>query len=161
MIKEQNTLSEKFKRIMEIAKSAAIKSSFKYQVGAVILKHGRVISIGFNINKTHPLARKHFKWGTVHAEVAAVIGCRYNREVLKDSDIFVFRFNRMGKPAMAKPCAQCTMLLNEFNVRRAFWTVEENCWGMARVRDMVKDINKSVCYERNCREERKNERVHH
>ena len=47
--------SNKFKRLMEIAAKVASLSKYEHKIGAVILKHGKVLSTGFNTNSTHPL----------------------------------------------------------------------------------------------------------
>jgi len=148
-------ISNKLKRAMEAARRMAELSNFKYKLGAVIIKHGKIISAGTNTGKTHPLVRKYFRHGTIHAEVAAIIKYRHNKEILKDADIFIFRFTKEGYPALAKPCAQCTLLLHEYGIRRAFWTDSIfPYWQKGNIKQMVKDIDKASCYINNCKKRR-------
>lgn len=90
----------------------AEKLMTRHQVTAVIYdKRGRVLSIGQNSYvKTHPLQKKFavqtgqpYKQA-LHAEVAAIVKCR-NLE--KAKSIKIFRFNKDGTAALAKPCCIC------------------------------------------------------
>lgn len=84
----------------------------KYDFTAIIYdKKGNILSIGKNSYvKTHPLqARTAKKVGEpekifLHAEISAIVKCR---NIDKAHKIVVFRFDKKGKPAMAKPCKVC------------------------------------------------------
>lgn len=84
----------------------------KQQITAVIYdRKGRILSVGQNSYiKTHPyqaeLARQvgeHYKI-YLHAEVHAITRCRDLKRAYK---IRVFRFDKKGKPILAKPCEIC------------------------------------------------------
>ena len=84
----------------------------KHALTAVIYdKRGRVISIGQNSYvKTHPLQAKHAaEVGMpdkqyLHAEIHAIVRCK---DLTKAHKIFVSRWDKKGKPALAKPCPVC------------------------------------------------------
>jgi tRNA(Arg) A34 adenosine deaminase TadA len=86
--------------------------SVKHNLSAVIYdKRGKVISVGKNSYvKTHPLQARHAAIvGTpdrqfLHAEIHAIIKCR---DITKAHKIFVSRWDRKGRPALAKPCPVC------------------------------------------------------
>lgn len=74
-------------------------------------KRGRVISVGQNSYvKTHPLQAKHAaEVGMpdkqyLHAEVHAIVRCK---DLTKAHKIFVSRWDKKGRPALAKPCPVC------------------------------------------------------
>ena len=86
--------------------------SVKQMLTAVIYdKRGKVISVGQNSYvKTHPLQAKHAaKVGTpdrqfLHAEIHAIVKCK---DLTRAHKIFVSRWDRKGRPALAKPCPVC------------------------------------------------------
>ena len=86
--------------------------SKRHEITAVISdKRGRVLSVGQNSYiKTHPLMAYHgHKVGQpyrqyIHAEVHAITKCL---DLKKAHKISVFRYNALGQPVLAKPCAVC------------------------------------------------------
>lgn len=84
-------------------------------------KRGRVLSIGQNSYvKTHPLQAKHaalvgepYKQ-FLHAEIHAIVKCR---DLSKAHKIFVTRWDRNGRPALAKPCKACMDAINHAGIK--------------------------------------------
>ena len=83
-------------------------------------KRGRVISVGHNSYvKTHTLQALHaHKVGEphrqfLHAEIAAIARCK---DLTRAHRMFVTRFGRDGKPALAKPCSICESALRAANI---------------------------------------------
>lgn len=94
----------------------------KQQITAVIYdRRDRVLSIGQNSYiKTHPLqARMAKRVGEplkiyLHAEVHAITRCR---DLNKAYRIRIFRYDRLGKPMLAKPCEICTTAIEHAGIR--------------------------------------------
>ncbi len=84
----------------------------RHALTAVIYdKRGRVISVGQNSYvKTHPLQAKHAaEVGMpdkqyLHAEIHAIVRCK---DLSRAHKIFVSRWDKKGRPALAKPCPVC------------------------------------------------------
>ena len=82
-------------------------------ISAIIFdKKGRVISVGQNSYiKTHPMqARLAANSGRpeaiyLHAEIHAITRCA---DINKAHRILVTRYDSLGRPVMAKPCAICS-----------------------------------------------------
>ncbi len=87
-------------------------STTKQALTAVIYdKRGKVISVGQNSYiKTHPLQALHAaKAGMpdkqfLHAEIHAIVKCK---DLSRAHKIFVSRWDKKGRPALAKPCPVC------------------------------------------------------
>ena len=112
---------KRIERMFAIAREAAIRGPRqRYNLGAVVAKGNRVISIGRNnMAKTHPLiSRGSHK--LIHAEVDACIGL--DRDRLRGSSIYVYRETTSGEIAMAKPCVDCRNILLSFGVKTAHYT---------------------------------------
>jgi tRNA(Arg) A34 adenosine deaminase TadA len=84
----------------------------QHQITAVIYdRRGRVLSVGQNSYvKTHPLQAHHAQRvglpdkQFLHAEIHAITRCP---DLGRAHRILVSRFNREGKPQLARPCAVC------------------------------------------------------
>lgn len=85
----------------------------KHDVTAVITdRRGRVLSVGQNSYvKTHPYQAKIAKQVGedhrifLHAEIHAITRCR---DLSKAHTIRIFRYDKSGKPVLAKPCEICS-----------------------------------------------------
>ena len=107
-------------RIKKLAYKAALKSTHRFRLGAVIFdKKKRVLSFGWNkATKTHPRSSTPYK--TIHAELCAVIGL--SREQLRNSNIYVYRIKKNGESGLAKPCSFCHNMLNEVGVKGIYYS---------------------------------------
>lgn len=85
----------------------------RHAISAIITdRKGRVLSIGQNSYiKTHPyqakIARQVGEDDRIflHAEIHAIIRCK---DLSKAHKISIFRFDKQGKPVMARPCEICS-----------------------------------------------------
>lgn len=89
--------------------------------GAVIVKGGRVISIGINKNRNHPtiVSSEHIKTHcSVHAEVDAL------RKVknAKGATIYVARVNKRGQDRLSRPCDRCHKAIKDAGIRKVVYT---------------------------------------
>lgn len=94
----------------------------RYKHAAVIAKGNKIIYAACNIQrKTHP--RGSGPYGTVHAEVRAIIGAKRLIPDLCNLKIFVMRINTAGLVKAAKPCRDCMSFIVEEGLVSA-WTDE-------------------------------------
>lgn len=89
--------------------------------GAVIVKGGRVISIGINKNRNHPtvVSAEHIKTHcSIHAEIDAL------RKVsnAKGATIYVARVNKKGQDRMSRPCDRCHDAISDAGIRKVIYT---------------------------------------
>lgn len=105
-------------RGIKAATEAALLSTQKYRVGAAIYLGNRLISFGWNSQKTAPANGSIFKWH--HAETAALIGT--SKVELAKAVIYVVRLTKGGSKRMARPCKNCSVVLKNAGIRRAFYT---------------------------------------
>ena len=99
----------------------------RYEIFATCYdKKGRAISFGKNdYTRSHPLF-KHFAVLAgeseekiyKHAEFSALIAAG-KKEVYS---VTVERFDKKGRPALAKPCKTCTLMLKSFGVQIVNYT---------------------------------------
>ena len=97
-----------------------------YRLGAIITRGNRIISVGWNKNKTHPRQLPYLKEGkqvttkSVHAELDAIIGVPVH--LLRGSTIYVARILANGSTGLAKPCASCRKIIEAANIKKIVYT---------------------------------------
>lgn len=111
------------------------KKQFVY--ARIVNRSGCTLSVGVNSYvKTKPLQAKWAKKCNlplkqhVHAEVAAI--AKLSPEQRKKAyAIYVYRFDRSGRPALAKPCKICQALIREIGIKHVYYTTDENDLNMS------------------------------
>lgn len=93
---------------------------WQHPVGALIIKGNRVLSWGYNRNKTHSRSPHFYKH--IHAEFDAIRKC--DPEDLIGATIYVSRSKKDGTPALSKPCPSCRSMLKSMGVETVFYTTE-------------------------------------
>lgn len=104
------------------AKAASEHGWGKFKIGAAIYsKKGRLISTGFNQDKTHPKFGSN-EYQKIHAEGAALWKAIKNNASLEDAYIIVYRI----RGNLAKPCPGCQELLRFHGIKTMFYTYGNN-----------------------------------
>lgn len=80
-----------------------------YKMGAIIIRSGQIIAVGWNKNKSHPKAKNYTT--KIHAELDALIMPRI--EDVFDAHMYVVRLTNGGALATSKPCKDCMILIQE------------------------------------------------
>ena len=139
--------SRRIKTLIAHGKRVSTRSEYQFKLGAIIFRGNKVISTGFNKNKTHPTARKYFQFGSIHAEIDAIVHAIEN---VKGASILVCRTLKNGNPAIAKPCAMCVQVMREFGIKEVFWTIQNiPFWDYSLIKDLYNLIDKKVAYVNN------------
>lgn len=79
------------------------------------------VSIGFNLQKTHPRYADGKRSYSIHAEISALLKARCD---VSGGTIFVYREDRNGQIRLAKPCPQCMKALIEAGIKRIYYTID-------------------------------------
>lgn len=103
--------------------------AFRARVVAAVVNKGKIVAIGKNQNKTHPVAARYSKHPEaiyLHAEVDAI---NKAKRVLKDfskAELHVVRMKQDGSLGLAKPCSGCSKCIKDEKIHKVFYTKEEN-----------------------------------
>ena len=96
----------------------AYTSTERQRHGCVIVKGGRVISVGVNTFRNHPLfVSEPSKNSSYHAEINAMRGVE-----VKGATVYVARISRNGSAAMSAPCIYCMHAIMKAGAKRIVWT---------------------------------------
>lgn len=119
-LKPVEALSNKLKRNMRRAWETCQVSDCTKHMAAVIVKNGRVLSVGVNHMRNDPMFILTDKSGlSVHAEVSAMRAV--SDENLDGAVCFVARTRRDSVPAMSKPCKECENALRTAGIKACYW----------------------------------------
>lgn len=124
--------------ILETLTKAAIDNhKMQEKLAAAIVKNGKIISIGTNSKKSHPLQAR-FKKNEhaifLHAEIDAIKKSlsQIKVEDLNKCDIYITRVKKL-KPldtdyvwGVSKPCMGCLRAILQFGIRRIVYTTDAN-----------------------------------
>jgi deoxycytidylate deaminase len=100
-----------------LARNVSKHSDYRFKIGAVIVKKGKPLAVGFNQNKTHPSVQY-----TIHAEVDALLTCE--KEHATGSTVYIYREHLDGTPALARPCPNCFIALRRAGVSKVIYTID-------------------------------------
>lgn len=112
-----------FAKLYKKAEEAVPVGSSRHS--AAIVWKGKIIGVGINKKKTHPMM---IKYGDkphkvyLHAEIDAIIHAinKHGSEILKESSLYVVRTNRKGAPMNSKPCNCCQKAIEAFGIKEVF-----------------------------------------
>ena len=112
----------------QAAKAVSNLSDHKYKMGCVIVNKHKIISSGFNSEtKCHGVQARlnHQQYGMVspgkiHAEISALLPLR--RTDLSKASIFIYRENKEGRKALARPCPCCEKYIRQLGIKHIYYT---------------------------------------
>jgi deoxycytidylate deaminase len=95
----------------------------RFRLGAIIAKKNKIVSMGTNQKKSHPLqakyaTRPHLEaW--LHAEIHSLSLARV--EDLLDADIYVSRILKNGTLGNSRPCSGCLKAIKDYGLRGMYF----------------------------------------
>jgi deoxycytidylate deaminase len=105
---------------LAVARQASCKSDHhSHKMGCVIAKGNKILGVGHNVLKTHP--KSPHKYKSIHAEFMAAINAGYD---IEGATAYIFREQKDGTWAMAKPCDYCWKFLMELGVKEVVYSFE-------------------------------------
>lgn len=109
------------------------------KVGAVIVHKGKVVSVGFNQQKSNPLQKEYNLCriydnrfydvdkceNNIHAETSAILSAQKLNIDLSECSIFVYRQKKSGCQGLSKPCKACQQLLKDNGIKDWYYTLDD------------------------------------
>ena len=122
--------------LFTLQKVAAANPYDNAKVAAAVVRNNKIIAIGINSKKSHPLAARFGKNEQaifLHAEVAAIKNALREVDNVEDLEKMEMYICRVKKPrpfskkwvwGIAKPCDGCQRAIAEFGLRRVVYTTD-------------------------------------
>lgn len=105
-------------KFFDVARVASKHSDHPaHRLGAVIVRGNKIISVGFNKNKTH--TKSNHAWKRLHAELSAIIKAKQD---ITNCSIYVYRETKNGDLGMARPCESCMEAIREAGINKIFYS---------------------------------------
>lgn len=89
----------------------------QWRVGAVLVRGGSLLSVGFNRYRNDP-SQVELAGVSYHAEAVAL----RKAGISEGATLYVARVTRSGDLGSAKPCSRCQALLERHGVHTVVWT---------------------------------------
>ena len=106
------------KRCIDLAVKIAEKSTSKFRLGCLIVKKGKIISVGYNsMTKTHPKSKSF--GNHLHCEIRALLSL--SKEESRNASLYVVRIKKDGSLGTSKPCPTCYEALKVSNVKTVYY----------------------------------------
>lgn len=118
------TLSNKQKSLLALASRIAETSELPQKHGAVIVKSGRVLSVGVNKWRNKNVASTDGEYNphlTYHAEIDAL----NHFDDVSGSTIYIARIGKNGEHRFSRPCNRCLIALNRAGIKKIIYTTHD------------------------------------
>lgn len=124
-------LSKTHMAYFNIAKEVAKLSDFpRIKIGAVAVYKHKVISTGFNTQRTSPLQKKYNIYRfpedakhSCHAELSCLKPLIGRKDIeFSKVTLYVYRAYQNGELAVARPCSSCMKLITDLGIRHIYYT---------------------------------------
>lgn len=113
-------ISRRQKSYFDLARRVSKRSDCRCRIGSVLVKSGRVLSIGNNERKIGPEVTRMGYAYSLHAEISACLGLE--REDLHGATLYNWRETRRGEKTISKPCKLCQKILGGLGIRQVYYT---------------------------------------
>jgi len=101
------------------------ESTFRVRVVAAVVNKGKIVAIGKNQNKTHPVAARYSKHPEaiyLHAEVDAINKAKRLLRDLSKAELHIVRMKHDGSLGLARPCSGCSKCIKAEKIPKIFYT---------------------------------------
>ena len=115
---------------------ANISDFYKTHVGCVAIYHGRIIGIGCNTNKTHPMQKRYNKLREskddsntnfepkLHAEMNCLSQLKNLDINFSKVKLYIYRVRKDQPFGMARPCPSCMAAIKDLGIRDIYYTTD-------------------------------------
>jgi tRNA(Arg) A34 adenosine deaminase TadA len=129
-------------KFLKIAHEFALNHEFDSKLGynlcCVLVRGGSIVSVGYNSitrnsfvdylsSKDPNFREKPFR--NRHSEMSSILNVR-NKIDLTGCKAYVVRTKASGGVGMARPCSLCQVALQRYGIKRAYYTINDNEFGV-------------------------------
>lgn len=103
--------------------SIAEQSTYKYRLGALLLKNNKIINAKENKSRYVGFMKKYDEYPSLHAETHVMKGV--SKEVLLKCSILVIRIDALGNIKNSKPCLGCRKFAYSRGIKKFYFFDDE------------------------------------
>jgi hypothetical protein len=134
-----------YERLLEIAKALPKDKAMRCKHVSFLVHKGKVVSIGQNQHKTHPIHLRNrkknqngidFSENKPHCSEWSCIRqfCRMTDIPVQKCVLVNVRIDANGAIKNAKPCASCQQLIDAITPRKVFYTTDDGVFDLLKIR---------------------------
>lgn len=128
-------------RYFSKAEQVAELSDFrKTHIGCIAVYQGRVIGIGYNVNKTHPLQQYYNKFRItddnsihqvgafvpkLHAEISCINSIRHLEIDFSKVKLYIYRIRKDNPYGLSRPCPSCMAAIKDLGIKHIYYTTND------------------------------------
>lgn len=126
-------------KYFNLAKNACSFSDFpRVKIGCIAVYKNKVLSVGYNSQKTHPLQEyyNHFRDfypnvggkfinHSLHGEIHALLQIKDMDIDFSKVELFIYRICKNRKFAMVRPCAGCMRMIKDLGIKVIYFTSDD------------------------------------
>lgn len=131
-----NDLTNSQKSFFDIAKKVSELSTFhrkNVKIGCLIVSGHRIISSGYNSDKTNPIQKKYNRLRfseesphRLHAEISALLPLLNNKDIdFSKVKIFTYREKADHSLGKSRPCKSCMALIKDLGIKHIYYTTDD------------------------------------
>ena len=123
-------------KYFKLAEKASEFSDCKIKIGSVLVYKNKVLSVGYNTNKSHPIQKMYNKYRSnsnrvfdvdkhnngIHAEMMCLLNTKDLDIEWSKVSIYVARRSVDKLYRLCKPCGACMLALKEKGVKNIYYT---------------------------------------
>lgn len=135
------TMTKSHRALFEVARKVSDMSDYHRRnanVGCIVVMGNRVISSGFNTEKTKPIQKQYdrYRFATdtphkCHAEIMALSPLIGKDIDFSRAKVYIYRCKANGQAGNARPCASCMALIKNLGIKHIYYTTDDGfCYEM-------------------------------
>lgn len=129
-------ISKSDERLFTKAKQAALQSDYhKEHVGYIAVYQGKIIGVGYNSEKTHPIQYHYNKYRNndryeffvpkLHAEINCINSIRHLDINSQKVKLYIYRVLTDKPYGISRPCPSCMAAIKDFGIRNIYYTTDD------------------------------------
>ena len=142
MMQTTMEVSKKDEKFIHAALQAADKSSMLMKHGCVVVESNKIIGSGCNNYRTQFGDKFITKACSCHAEMHVLHKCLkvLQKKQIRKLTFYITRVSADGTLKISAPCKDCLIKLEQYNVKRLIYSIDDNKFISVRNRDYTTDF---------------------
>ena len=126
-------MNSRDKRYYSLAEKASSFSDYKKcHIGCIAVYKNKIIAVGYNTNKTHPIQQHYNKYrennnigcfaAKLHAEINCLNSIRHLDINFQKVKLYIFRTRFDREFGMCRPCPSCMAAIKDLGIKHIYYT---------------------------------------
>lgn len=103
----------------------------KIHIGCVAVYQGKIIGVGYNTDKTHPLQQYYNQYRInnllpkLHAEISCISSIRHLNINFSKVKLYIYRTRYDQDHGLARPCPSCMAAIKDLGIKHIYYTTND------------------------------------